>query len=108
MLLVADGEEHHFSAHLTKPLDPCGAGDMVLATLGAGRKIGLSWRECCAWASDNAAWVCSQWGSVARKMTYDQWKALLPDQRTYFEANELPPRVSASTLQEVKLVRHPT
>lgn len=89
MLLVADGREWHFPAR-TKALDPCGAGDMVLATLGAGRKLGLSWQECCEWATDNAAWVCGQWGSVALKRTYAEWKARSMWQS---EANEIPPGV---------------
>ena len=65
MLLRVDGNEFHFPAKNTEPLDPCGAGDMVLATLGVGRLNGLSWYECCEWASENAAEVCRHWGSVA-------------------------------------------
>lgn len=65
MLLRVDGNEFHFPAKNLEPLDPCGAGDMVLATLGVGRLNGLSWYDCCEWASENAAEVCRHWGSVA-------------------------------------------
>lgn len=44
--------------------DPCGAGDMVLATLGVARLGGMSWQDACQWASENAALVCQQWGAV--------------------------------------------
>jgi bifunctional ADP-heptose synthase (sugar kinase/adenylyltransferase) len=64
MVLSVDGEEHRFQAMNHHALDPCGAGDMVLATLGFGRLKGLPWTECCRWASQNAAAVCRQWGSV--------------------------------------------
>jgi bifunctional ADP-heptose synthase (sugar kinase/adenylyltransferase) len=62
------GEGQYFVAKAKQALDPCGAGDMVLATLGVGRLKGLSWAECCEWASDNAAKVCQQWGSVPIKV----------------------------------------
>lgn len=76
MFLYLDGSlALHLPAANLKPVDCCGAGDMVLATLGAGRRLGLSWEECCRWAADNAAWKCSQWGSVPRPMTYQEWRA---------------------------------
>lgn len=56
---------HHYQAQNKSPLDCCGAGDMVLATLGVGCLRGLSWQECCEWASENAAECCRHWGSVA-------------------------------------------
>ena len=65
MVCYVDGREHRFPALNHNALDPCGAGDMVLATLGAGRLRGLSWFDCCRWASENAAIVCERWGSVA-------------------------------------------
>lgn len=85
MLLRVDGQEYHYPARTMTPLDPCGAGDMVLATLGAGRRLGLSWQECCEWATSTASLVCNKWGSVAINMPYSLWRA---------EANELPPRVA--------------
>lgn len=53
-----------FPALNTNALDPCGAGDMVLATLGVGRLLGLDWPACCQWATETAANVCANWGSV--------------------------------------------
>lgn len=50
---------------LCKEVDPCGAGDMVLATLGVARLRGMDWREACRWAAENAARVCEVWGAVA-------------------------------------------
>ena len=85
MLLKIGGGEIHFPAYNTHPLDPCGAGDMVLATLGVGRLMGMGWIECCQWASHNAAEVCRHWGSVPVKSQWGPWRG---------EANELAARAS--------------
>lgn len=63
--LVINGKATRFPPKTEPVLDPCGAGDMVLATLGVGRIRGLSWEKCCQWAISNAALVCQQWGAVA-------------------------------------------
>lgn len=54
----------HWPALNEHPLDCCGAGDMVLAALGYGRLQGWDWSECCQFASEKAAQVCGNWGSV--------------------------------------------
>lgn len=66
MTVRADGKVATILARNQFAIDPCGAGDMVLATLGVGRMRGLSWWECCYFASENAAEVCRHWGSVAK------------------------------------------
>ena len=45
-------------------LDPCGAGDAVLASLGFARLQGMDWPEACSLAVENAAKVCSVWGAI--------------------------------------------
>lgn len=59
-----EGESFAIPSVVGPVVDPCGAGDMVLATLGVGRLAGLSWRQCCEWAVQNAALVCQQWGAI--------------------------------------------
>lgn len=44
-------------------LDPCGAGDSVLATLGVARLRNAAWLDACRIAMENAAIVCSRWGA---------------------------------------------
>lgn len=65
-ILLQDGgdTDYKFHAKAGPVIDPCGAGDMVLATLGAGRVMGLTWRQCCEWATENAGLVCQHWGAV--------------------------------------------
>jgi bifunctional ADP-heptose synthase (sugar kinase/adenylyltransferase) len=62
-----DGEKFDIPSPDVHALDPCGAGDMVLATLGVARLRGLSWREACEWAVRNASEVCREWGAVPPK-----------------------------------------
>ena len=64
MLLKVDGQLTNFPAQVQEPLDPCGAGDAVLAALGVGRLRGWDWHRCCMFASEVAAKVCKTWGSV--------------------------------------------
>lgn len=44
-------------------VDVCGAGDAVLAMLGACRLQGLSWQNSCQYAVEYAAKVCLVWGA---------------------------------------------
>lgn len=64
ILLKLRGGSWLWPAQNESPLDCCGAGDMVLATLGVGRLQGMGWWDCCRWAAETAAVVCSKWGSV--------------------------------------------
>ena len=64
MMLKLIGGLSFWPAQNASPLDCCGAGDMVLAALGVGRLRGYSWYQCCELASETAAVVCSNWGSV--------------------------------------------
>lgn len=57
-----NGERFHSPCEV---VDPCGAGDMVLASLGVSRLDGLDWREACELAAKRAAQVCGHWGAFA-------------------------------------------
>jgi bifunctional ADP-heptose synthase (sugar kinase/adenylyltransferase) len=62
--LRLEGDWYEFPAMRSDiAVDPCGAGDMVLATLGVERLRGKSWKEACEAAVINAAEVCKVWGA---------------------------------------------
>jgi bifunctional ADP-heptose synthase (sugar kinase/adenylyltransferase) len=61
----ANGERFHLPAK-GDAIDPCGAGDAVLAALGVARLRGQSWREACELATGFAAEVCGTWGATAQ------------------------------------------
>lgn len=50
-------------AHDCRAIDPCGAGDMVLAALAKARLDGLGWAAACHYAAEQAARVCEVWGA---------------------------------------------
>jgi bifunctional ADP-heptose synthase (sugar kinase/adenylyltransferase) len=59
------GERHTFPAVSVAAVDPCGAGDMVLATVGVAIAMGSSLVEACEWAVKTSAVTCTKWGAVA-------------------------------------------
>lgn len=67
---------YHYCASaedIKKSIDPCGAGDAVLAMLGVCRLQGMDWQESCQRAAEYAAKVCQVWGA---KHPTELWDSL--------------------------------
>jgi bifunctional ADP-heptose synthase (sugar kinase/adenylyltransferase) len=77
IVLWADGERVDIPSPVVRAVDPCGAGDMVLASLGVGRLRGMTWRQACEFAVQNAAATCGVWGARAAESSDNSPPSLL-------------------------------
>ncbi len=62
VLVTADGSEEHFAAHHTQALDVTGAGDTVLAVLGAALARGMTLNQACGFAVEAAGLQVERFG----------------------------------------------